>query len=335
MKKTRRNFLRYSGQFVVGMGLLGVSACNGNAHEEATATTEDATVATEEPATTPSEMFFKISLAQWSLHQALFDGELDNLDFAAKTKNAFGIDAVEYVSQFFKDKASDGKYLAEMNKRAADNGVTQLLIMIDGEGDLGDLDDKKRNKAIENHHKWVDAAKTLGCHSIRVNAFGEGSPEDVGKAAVQGLGALSEYAKGTGINVIVENHGSYSSDGQWLTNVMKEVNMPNCGTLPDFGNFCIKRKGGERWGADCVEEYDRYKGVMEMMPYAKGVSAKSHDFNEAGDEIHTDFVKMLNIVKKAGYTGYIGIEYEGSELSEDDGILATRDLLLKVGKGMG
>lgn len=333
MKKTRRNFLRHSGQFIVGVGLLGVYSCGEHQHAEKDA--EANKRMPEEIPTTASELFFNISLAQWSLNKAFFGGTLDNLDFAATAKNDFGIDGIEYVSQFFKDKAKDESYLKEMNKRAADNGVNQLLIMIDGEGDLGDLDDAKRKTAIDNHHKWIDAAKFLGCHSIRVNTFGEGSAADVGKAAVESLGSLSEYAKGAGVNVIVENHGGYSSDGQWLSNVMKQVNMDNCGTLPDFGNFCLKREGGERWGAACIEEYDKYKGIAEMMPYAKGVSAKSYDFDEAGNETTIDFTKMLKIVKDAGFKGYIGVEYEGSRLSDEEGIKATRDLLLKAGKALG
>ena len=273
--------------------------------------------------------FFKISLAQWSLHKTLFAKKLDNLDFAAKTKNDFGISAVEYVNQFFKDKAKDKAYLGEMKKRAADNGVSSLLIMIDGEGYLGSGDDNKRKEAVENHFKWVEAAQFFGCHSIRVNAAGQGSAEDVAAAAVDGLSSLSEFAKDFNINVIVENHGGFSSNGSWLSGVISKVNMPNCGTLPDFGNFCIKRKGRE-----CLDEYDRYKGTKELMPFAKGVSAKSNEFNENGDEVRTDFIKMMKIVKDAGYTGYVGIEYEGSKMSEDDGIMATKRLLERVGKSL-
>ena len=274
-----------------------------------------------------AEPFFKISLAQWSLHKTLFNKKLDNLDFAAKTKNDFGISAVEYVNQFFKDKASDKTYLGEMKKRAADNGVKSVLIMIDGEGHLGSPDDNKRKQAVENHYKWVEAAQFLGCHSIRVNAAGQGSAEEVAAAAIDGLGSLAEFAKDYNINVIVENHGGYSSNGSWLAGVISKINMPTCGTLPDFGNFCIKRQGGK-----CLEEYDRYKGTMELMPFAKGVSAKSNEFDEHGNEIHTDFTKMLKIVKDAGYTGYVGVEYEGRKMSEDDGIMATKKLLEQVGK---
>ena len=208
-------------------------------------------------------------------------------------------------------------------------------VVIDGEGGLAETDSKKRTEAVENHYKWVEAAKTLGCHSIRVNAFSSNpSAEEAAKAAVDGLSKLGEYGKQAGINVIVENHGGFSSDGKWLSGVMKTINMPNVGTLPDFGNFCVRRDSGTEWGGACVEEYDRYQGVAELMPFAKGVSAKSHDFDENGNEIHTDYMKMLKIVKDAGYTGYIDIEYEGDKLSEDEGIKMTKALLEKVGAAL-
>nr|WP_245763952.1 sugar phosphate isomerase/epimerase family protein [Thermoflexibacter ruber] len=275
-------------------------------------------------------LFFKISLAEWSLHKMLFDKKLDNLDFPAKAKNDFGIDAVEYVNQFFKDKAKDTAYLTELKKRTGDLGVTNVLIMIDGEGFLGSTDAKERMKAVENHYQWVEAAKFLGCHSIRVNAYGKGTAEEVSKAAIDGLGKLSEFAEKVGINVIVENHGSYSSDGAWLANVMKSVGKANCGTLPDFGNFCMKYKNDD-WKQGCENMYDRYKGVEEMMPFAKGVSAKSNVFDAEGNEANMDYRRLLQIVKNAGYTGHIGIEYEGNELSEEEGVRATKKLLEKVG----
>jgi len=330
MKNSRRKFLWQTGQVAAGVGLLGFYGCDTVKQVQDTVVNAGKDIYND----VTNNLFFKISLAQWSLNKAFFGGKLDNLDFAAKAKNDFGIDAIEYVNQFFKDKANDLSYLKQMNQRASDNGVKNLLIMVDGEGYLGALDDAERTEAVEKHYKWVEAAKYLGCHSIRVNAFGKGSAEDVAKAAVDGLGRLSEFGAKEGINVIVENHGSYSSDGSWLTGVMKSVGKDNCGTLPDFGNFCIKRDGDGPWGGNCVEEYDRYKGVMEMMPYAKGVSAKSHDFDADGNETKTDFSKMLKIVKDAGYRGYIGIEYEGSNLSADEGIMATKKLLMKAGKAM-
>jgi sugar phosphate isomerase/epimerase len=277
------------------------------------------------------DMFFEISLAEWSLHKTLFNKELDNLDFPAAAKNDYGIEAVEYVNQFFKDKAEDTQYLNELKKRCNDNGVTSVLIMVDGEGQLGDLDKKKRKEAVEKHYKWVNAAKELGCHSIRVNAAGNGSYEEVQKAAVDGLGRLSEFGEKAGIGVIVENHGGYSSNGDWLSEVMKQVDNPFCGTLPDFGNFCIKR-GRQDGKPVCLDEFDRYKGTALLMPYAKGVSAKSHVFDAEGNEVNTDYYKIMQIVKDAGYTGYVGVEYEGSELSEPEGIMATKKLLEKVGK---
>ena len=281
-----------------------------------------------------NDMFFKISLAEWSLHKALFANEMTNLDFPAKAKNEFGIDAIEYVNQFFKDKAKDKTYLAELKRRCDDEGVTSLLIMCDGEGELGHSENEKRKRAVENHFKWVEAAKFLGCHSIRVNAAGSGDRSGVAKTAADGLHQLSTFAADYEIQVIVENHGGYSSDGQWLSSVIKEVGLSNCGTLPDFGNFCIKRKDPANWAAGCGEEYDRYTGVKELMPFAKGVSAKTYDFDEEGRCMETDYTQMLSIVKASGYSGYIGIEYEGSALSEVDGIKATKALLEKVGSTM-
>jgi sugar phosphate isomerase/epimerase len=320
----RRAFLRSLGLITMGAGAGAafLSACSGKTSGDSQSTPDSTAL----PATQPKESFFKISLAEWSLHKSIFDGKMTNLDFPAKAKNDFGISAVEYVNQFFKDKATDQAYLADLKKRCDDNGVTSVLIMCDGEGNLGELNKKKRAEAVDNHKKWVDAAKFLGCHSIRVNAHGEGSAEEVSKSATDGLLKLSEFAKGSGINVIVENHGGYSSNGQWLSAVIKGTGMANCGTLPDFGNFCIKREKDS-----CAEWYDRYKGVEEMMPYAKGVSAKTYDFDAQGNCVETDYAKMLPIVKAAGYTGYIGIEYEGEKLSEDDGIRATRALLEKIG----
>lgn len=261
---------------------------------------------------------FKISLAEWSWHKRLFgqaEPKMDNLDFA-ENASKLGIKAIEYVNQFFMDKAKDIEYLTEMKKRAADNGVKSQLIMCDGEGNLGDPDAQKQNQTIENHYKWVEAAKFLGCHSIRVNAYSAGSPEEQQKLVADGLRRLSEFAADFKINVIVENHGGLSSNPEWLVGVIKSVNLPNCGTLPDFGNF--------------PPEVNRYEAVKAMMPFAKAVSAKSYEFNDAGDETRVDFYKMMNIVLEAGYHGYVGIEYEGSNLSEDDGITATQKLLEKI-----
>ena len=276
------------------------------------------------------DMFFKISLAEWSLNREIFEGKLDHLDFAKVTRESFGLDGIEYVNQFFKDKAEDVDYLKQMKSRAEEYDVESLLIMIDEEGGLGEIDDKVRTTAIENHYKWVDAAKFLGCHSIRVNAFGNGPSEDVKTAAIDGLGMLSTYAKKSDINVIVENHGGYSSDGSWIVDVMTQVNMDNCGTLPDFGNFCIKRDSGELWGGNCIQEYDRYRGVKEMMPFAKAVSAKTFSFNKDGSDTETDYLRMMKIVKDAGFKSWVGIEFEGEEDSYD-GIQKTIDLLRKVG----
>jgi len=274
------------------------------------------------PAPRPESPLFGISLAEWSLHKAIFGKELDHMDFPRVAKLDYGLHAIELVNQFFKDKARDRKYLSAFKQRAVDLNVRVLLIMIDGEGALGDPDAGKRRKAVENHHQWVEAAQFLGCHSIRVNAEtnGAGSFHDQQERAAEGLRELSLFAKAYGIGVIVENHGHLSSNGAWLAGVMQKVGLPNCGTLPDFGNFNISRD----------ETYDRYRGVQEMMPYAKAVSAKSNEFDDAGNEVHTDYRRMMRIVLDSGYRGWVGIEYEGSKLSEADGILRTKRLLEQV-----
>jgi L-ribulose-5-phosphate 3-epimerase len=270
------------------------------------------------------EPLFKISLAEWSLHRTLGAKRLENMEFPAFAKNECGIEAVEYVDQFFRDKARDTEYLTELKKRCSDLGVTSVLIMCDTAGDLGHADEGERKGAVERHHQWVEAAKFLGCHSIRVNARSRGSKEEQAKLAADGLRQLSEFAAQHTINVIVENHGGYSSDGAWLAGVIKSVGLPNCGTLPDFGNFRV----------DNDVTYDRYQGVTELMPYAKGVSAKSYGFDDDGNETTIDYRKMLKIVLDAGYRGYVGVEWEGGRIEEKDGILATKRLLEKIREEM-
>jgi sugar phosphate isomerase/epimerase len=266
--------------------------------------------------------FFEISLAEWSFHKALFAKKMTNLEFPMKAKKDYGINIVEYVSPFFDKKESDQTYLKELLTTTKGEGIQNHLIMIDGEGMLGDLDEKARQQAVEKHHKWVAAAKYLGCKSIRVNAAGNGSADEVKTAVVDGLGRLAEYGKQHKINIIVENHGGYSSDGSWLASVMKQVNNPYCGTLPDFGNFRISKD----------QEYDRYQGVKDLLPYAKGISAKSLNFDASGNEDTIDFDRMFKIISDGKWSGIVGIEYEGSKLSEEEGIRKTVELLRRIQK---
>jgi L-ribulose-5-phosphate 3-epimerase len=260
---------------------------------------------------------FEISLAQWSLHRALQSGALKHLDFPRAAKEEHGIDAVEYVNVFFKDASAE--HAGELRKRCDGLGVKSLLIMCDGEGALGDPDDARRARAVENHRKWLDAARMLGCHSIRVNAESKGTREEQERLAADGLRRLAERGADLDLNVIVENHGGLSSHGDWLAAVMRRVDHPRCGTLPDFGNFY---------------EYDRYRGVEELMPFAKAVSAKSYAFDERGDETRIDYRRMMRIVVDAGYRGHVGIEYEGGKHSEAEGIRLTRVLLERVREEM-
>jgi L-ribulose-5-phosphate 3-epimerase len=324
----RRRFLAQAG--IAGAGLA--AACRYESRDAASA---------------PGEPLFRISLAQWSLHRTLFGGDpgetigwdnfadalrndysrvlagsMDPLDFPVVARRDYGIDAVEYVNTFYFHRAEDSEYLAELKRRADGEGVRGVLIMCDAEGQLGAPDAAERRATVERHHKWVEAARFLGCHCIRVNAASDSSlaPEEQQKLAADGLRLLCEFADSREISIVVENHGGWSSHGEWLAELIRMVDHPRAGTLPDFANFNL----GDG------QTYDRYQGVAELMPYAKAVSAKSHDFDADGNETSTDFRRMMQIVVDAGYHSYVGIEYEGSRLSEPDGIRATKALLEKV-----
>lgn len=277
----------------------------------------------------------KISLAQWSMNRSFFSGKKDAHDFAVYAAN-MGFTGVEFVNQFYFDQLKNGTTSSKnvsslaktLNSRAKDNNVTNVLIMVDLEGNLADSSSKEIKTAIEQHKKWVELAAEIGCHSIRVNLSGEKDPKRWIDKSVEGLTGLCGFAKTMGINIIVENHGGLSSNGSLLVQVMKKTNLDNCGTLPDFGNFCIAHS----WGNDptCEEWYDMYKGVAELIPYAKSVSAKSYDFDDNGNETKIDYAKMMKIVKQNNYDGYIGVEYEGSRLGEKEGILATKNLIQRL-----
>lgn len=300
---SRRHFL--STGLKAGLaGSLGLStvACAGTAHREPT-----------------RDGLFDISLAQWSLHRAVRGGTLDPFTFPKYAKDTFGIEAVEYVSTFYPGQATNFEALARLKQNADDAGVQSLLIMIDAEGSLADSDDTKRAIAVERHFKWISAARYLGCHAIRVNAHGDAPWKQRRDLAADSLHRLGRVGDEFGIDVIVENHGGLSSNGKWLAEVMVAADHPRVGTLPDFGNFNIG--GGE--------SYDRYKGVTELMPFARAVSAKSHDFDDEGNEKHTDYERMLRIVLDAGYRGHVGIEFEGGA-DEVDGIRLTQRLLERL-----
>ena len=306
----RRDFLSVSLSAVAGVGALSAGGC--------TSLRADSTT----PGRSNPLPIFRISIAEWSLNRALNAGEMTNLDFPIVARQRYDINAVEYVNTFFKDKATDAAYLSDLKSRCDGEGVASLLIMCDQEGRLGDPDDSARTRTVENHYRWIDAAKTLGCHSIRVNAASTGDWDTQRDLAADGLRRLTMFGAEREINVIVENHGGISSNGAWLAEVMRKVDHDRCGTLPDFGNFEVSP--GE-W-------YDRYQGVRELMPFAKAVSAKSHEFDENGNEMRTDYARMMSIVLDAGYRGYVGIEWEGEGMSDEDGIRATKNLLLQVRK---
>ena len=328
MKSSRRDFIKQSSKSLAAAGLASAIPSILKAN------------------TIKKDMPFKLALSQFSLASQLWTKQLDPLDFPKKTVTTFGVPGLDYCSMFFADKAKDATFLNELKKRALDNGCYNLRIMIDGEGVLGDLNKDVRTKAVENHYKWIDAAATLGCPMIRVNVEGEGDPGEVAKAAIDSLSTLIDYGKKSNIDVIVENHVGISCNGAWLAGVMKKMNNPRCGTLADFGNFCINRTKPPTndiagWmQTKCLEEYDRYKGIKELMPFAKGVHAKTHVFDANVNDTETDFVKMFSIIKDSGFKGWVSVEYEGGllkmyskdnkYLDDDAGVLATKKLIEKV-----
>jgi sugar phosphate isomerase/epimerase len=336
MTQSRREFLNQLGLAAAGMSL--------------STAFPSPTVANS----TAKKFSFDISLAEFSFAGELMSGKMTNMDFPARAKNDFGINVLEYVSMFFNNKHTDQAYLKELKQRCDDLGLKNNLIMVDG-ANIADLDATKRQQAVEAHYAWVDAAKFLGCSSIRVN-FGDTSKaisgaaddpaDEAAKTAADGYHKLLEYAAKSSMNVIVENHFGNSTDIDWLVGILKQVNMPNAGLLPDFGNFCRQRSKPETndikgiMGTKCIQEYDRYEGVKKMMPYAKGISAKTHKFDANGNETETDFRRMFKIIKDAGFKGYVGIEYEGGIMSmynptggylpSTEGIKATKTLLERV-----
>ena len=326
----RRKFIRKGSHAGIALSVLGVYACKQEKKQEEASETDTAPLKEATP-------FFELSLAQWSIHRMIFEDGVDPYTFAEKAKN-WGFTGLEYVSQLYNKELEPANYSKEAmaafvekcNAEAKKHGLSNVLIMIDGQGDLATSDPAERKTAVENHYKWVDAAAAMGCHAIRVNLAGSSEREEWIANSVDGLTRLSAYAADKNINVLVENHGGLSSNAKLLSGVMEQVNMENCGTLPDFGNFCIRKEDPDDGSSPCAEKYDIYQGVEELMQHAKAVSAKSHEFDAEGRETEIDYTRMLRIVKNAGYTGFIGVEYEGSGLSEEEGILATKELLLKA-----
>lgn len=284
------------------------------------------TLGASSPGTAPR---FKLSLAEWSLRHRLRSGAMTNLDFPRIASEEFGLRAVEYVSTFFEEHHRSPTYLAELNRRAEDAGVRNVLIMVDLDSPAGDLASRSnsvRRTAAINHQPWIDAAAQLGCHAIRVNARGHDAAEydQSLEHFVDGLRRVVDSATEVGINVLVENHGGLSSNGRWLARVMQSVAHPRCGTLPDFGNFVIDTQEGRF--------YDPLVGLAELMPYAKGVSAKAHQFDSDGRETTIDYPRMMRIVRTSSFSGHIGIEWGGrfSTQSPEAGIMATKALLERL-----
>ncbi len=291
----------------------------------------------------PDEPLFKLALAHWSYHKAIFGGSRSDYDWFIKTLHsdpdgvllgemdprdivvkarAHGLDAVTYANQLFFGHANDQPYLAELKRRADGEGINSLLINCDELGKLGDADPVKRAQAVDNHVRWLEAAAFLGCHSIRANPYADGSYLEQMQRVSEGLYTLCTHADAMGLNILVENHGESSNNGAWLAMVVESVNHPRLGVLADFGNWFM---GG--WNNDPPRWYDRYQGLRDIAPYTRAVSAKAHAFDAQGQETETDFTEALWLLLAAGFRGYVSAEYEGDQWPEEEGVTATIRLL--------
>ena len=261
---------------------------------------------------------FKISLAQWSLHKAIQSRMITNLDFPRVAREQFGIEGLEFVNQLW--EAPTEAYVRRLKNNMKQTGTTAVLIMCDGEGTMGHSDKATRMKAAENHYKWIDITAELGGTAIRTNMYPEKQPQTDTEVnsflgyCSESFAQLCEYGQKAKVNVIIENHGGISSNPDVVVRLMKMVKQPNFGTLPDFGNF--------------PETTDKYAAVEKLMPYAKGVSFKCHDFDaKTGNETRMDMDRMMKIVADAGWRSWVGIEYEGSRMTEFEGIQAAKRYL--------
>jgi L-ribulose-5-phosphate 3-epimerase len=240
-----------------------------------------------------------ISLAAWSLNRSFFVAQKWKLlDLPRIVRTEFDINGIELVNQFFENPMM--RYLRELKANAAKFGVTFVLIMVDGEGDMIAPDKNERMQAAIAHRKWVDIAHYLGCHAIRCNLGGSTrdtswkTDKDMVSRATESCGNLLEYAKGADLNVVLENHGGASSDADIMVSLMKAINHPNIGTLPDFGN---------------VNPGDDHADVLrKIAPYAKGISVKASWRPDGTHNPAWDLEKMIRICQEAGYHGFWGIE---------------------------
>ncbi|MCP9235704.1 serine hydrolase [Lewinella sp. JB7] len=267
----------------------------------------------------------RYALGQWSFHEALFGGEMDNSDFI-RTAGEMGFAGVELVNQFFADRAEDEAFLDSLSATADAAGVKLTMLLVDGAGNLGASDPAERDAALEQHLRWVKAADRLDIPAVRINAHGDGSPEEIMAASADGIGRLAAAARDYGIRILIENHGGISNDGEWLAALLRRLKSQNVGAVADFDNWCVERDNGQLWGGECTRRYDRYQGMSDLMPFAGGISVKAFDFNENGEEAGMNYAALFDIIRAWDYDGYLGIEYEGSSLPPREGIERTRAL---------
>jgi L-ribulose-5-phosphate 3-epimerase len=237
----------------------------------------------------------EISLAAWSLVRSFRNGKWKLVDLPRICRENLGIGALEFVNQFFENPVL--QYLQTVKRAGKQYEVKFVRIMVDGEGEMAAVEKKDRLASARAHRKWVDIAYELGCADIRCNMRG-GTPDwkndkDLVKRAAEAFNDLLEYARPANIDILIENHGGASSDPDTLVAVMKAVNNPHFGTLPDYGNVNL----GD----------DRYEVMRKILPYAKGVSVKAA-WTADGNNVFGDLEKLIKITQESGFHGFWGIE---------------------------
>ena len=257
---------------------------------------------------------FHIGIQEYTFNRWLKSGKLNHLDYPALVKKELGISYVEYWNRPFDGKHTDPAYVGELAKCTRNEGIQNVLILVDEKHELDHADKLERDKSIDLHKAWIDCAEQLGCLAIRVNCRMGGDPKDNLNRAVDGVGRLCEYAKDTSVKVVIEPHGRNSQDPDWLVSVMNALNHSHAGLLPDFNNF---------------GKYDRYDAVKKTLPFAPAVCAKALKFDKEGNESNTDFERMLKIVHDSEYSGVISIEFEGHDIDPITGSRMTKELILR------
>lgn len=316
-------------EFVTGLGLAGAAAVTGNLPSAETAPIKP------QP--------FTIGLSQWAFHRAIFGdardhyrtfiknlhsdpdsvlaGEMDPRDIVWRARE-LDVGVVDLVNILWFGHGEDKPWLNDFKTRARDANVTFGVLMCDQLARSGAADAKERRQSVEDHTRWMETAAELGCPFLRINPYGEGTYLEQCQRSAETLHALAERSADYGLEVIVENHGHPGSNGAWLAMLIEMANHSRVGTYTDLDNFFM---GG--WDLNPERRYDRHQGLLDLAPYTKAISAKTHDFDPDGEETTIDYHACLKILIDSGFSGLVSAEFEGNRVDETEGSKLTVELL--------